>query len=98
MIKVTVTSINARSSARQPRTVVVRVPGPQGAAGTTALGTVTVLDPDDNPTVTATGTTQNRIFNFGLPRAAVPTVGTVTALDPDETPTVTATPTDGDIG
>jgi hypothetical protein len=97
VIKVTVTNINARSSARQPRTVVVKVPGPQGSAGTANIGTVTVLDPDQNPTITASGTEVDRIYNYGLPRAAVVSVGTVTALNPDESPTVTATTTDGDV-
>jgi hypothetical protein len=97
VIKVTVTNINARSSARQPRTVVVRVPGPQGSAGTANIGTVTVLDPDQNPTITASGTEVDRIYNYGLPRAAVLSVGNVSSgtdgLDAD----VTATVTNGDV-
>ena len=97
MIKVTVARIGARSSARAPRSVVVRVPGPQGPAGTTALGTVTVVNPDQNPAITASGTARDRVFNFNLPRAAVPSLGTVTPLNPDESPTVTTTVTDGDV-
>ena len=81
-------SVRITAKAKQPRTVVVTVPGPQGSAGTANIGTVTVLDPDQSPTITASGTEVDRIYNYGLPRAAVVSVGTVTALNPDETPTV----------
>ena len=85
------------SKARPPRSVIVRVPGPQGPSGTANLGTVTVVNPNQSPSITASGTARDRIYNFNLPRAAVVSVGTVTALNPDESPTVTATTTDGDV-
>lgn len=88
-------SIN--TNVRPPRTVVVKVPGPQGAAGTTNLGTVTVVNPDQSPAITASGTARDRVYNFNLPRAAVPSVGTTTTLDPDENPIVNTTVTNGDV-
>jgi len=90
-------TVTARSTARQPRSVVVKVPGPQGAAGTANIGTVTVLNPNQNPTITASGTEINRIYNYGIPRAPSVGIGTVSPLDPDQPPTVTATTTDGDV-
>ena len=97
MIKVTVTRINARSSARPPRSVVVRVPGPQGPAGTANLGTVTVVNPDQNPNVMATGTARDRIYNFVLPRAAAFAVGDVVAGDDATDVAVTDVGTNGDV-
>jgi len=97
MIRVDVTRVNARSSARQPRSVVVKVPGPQGSAGTANIGTVTVLNPDQNPTITASGTEVDRVYNYGLPRAATVTVGTVTPGTSGNDAAVSSTVTDGDV-
>lgn len=94
---VTVTRSTTSSAVRQPRSIVVKVPGPQGSAGTSNIGTVTVLNPDQNPTISASGTEVDRIYNYGLPRAPRATVGTVTGLNPDQAPTVTTTTTDGDV-
>jgi hypothetical protein len=85
VIKVTVTRINARSSARQPRSVVVRVPGPQGFkgnTGTSQLGEVVVLNPNQPPAVSQTGTPENAVYNFSLPRTPEFTVRSTTASAP----------------
>lgn len=85
------------SASRSLRAVVVKVPGPQGPGGTNNIGTVTVLNPDQNPTITASGTEIDRVYNYGLPRAATVTVGNVSSgtngLDAD----VTANVTNGDV-
>ena len=97
MIKVTVTNINARSSARQPRTVVVRVPGPQGRAGTNVIGDFVVLNPDQLPDITTSGTIVDQIYNFSLPRAPSFAVGTVTTGAPGSSADVVDVGADGDI-
>lgn len=89
--------IKAFVSARPPRTVITRVMGPQGPAGTTTLGTVTVVNPDQNPSITASGTARDRIFNFGLPRASTFAVGTVTAGADIDSAAVTNVGTNGDV-
>jgi len=86
-----------RTSARPPRSVVVRVPGPQGRAGTNDLGAVTVLSPDQPPVVTTSGTPVDQIYNFSLPRAPSFAVGTVTTGAPGSSADAVDVGTDGDI-
>jgi len=71
-----------------PKPFVKLIPGPQGDAGTTTLGTVNVRNPNQDPTISNTGTAQNAVFNFGLPRAADLDLGATTVLDADENPSV----------
>lgn len=44
--------------------------GPQGPAGTVAIGTTTTLAPESAATVTNTGTAENAILNFGIPKGS----------------------------
>nr|WP_302176650.1 hypothetical protein [Limosilactobacillus mucosae] len=43
---------------------------PVGQAATVTVGTVTALPADSKPTVTMSGTEQNRVLNFGIPTPA----------------------------
>ena len=65
------------------------VPGPTGATPTVAVGTVSALAEDAEPTVANSGTPEAAVFDFGLPRgrpgtAATVRVGTVETLGPGE--------------
>ena len=71
-----------------PKPFVKLIPGPQGDAGTTTLGTVNVRNPNQDPTISNTGTAQNAVFNFGLPRAADLDLGATTVLNADQNPSV----------
>lgn len=42
--------------------------GPQGPSGTMTIGGVQTLQPDEEATVTNTGTPENAVLNFGIPR------------------------------
>lgn len=42
--------------------------GPQGPSGTMTIGEVQTLQPDEEATVTNTGTPENAVLNFGIPR------------------------------
>ena len=81
-------------------------PGPQGPAGTNAtiaIGTTTTSNPGTNASVTNTGTTNNAVLNFTIPRgntgpigpqgptgeAATITIGTTTTLPYGSQATVT---------
>jgi len=44
--------------------------GPQGPAGTVTVGTTSTLAPDSAATVTNTGTSENAILNFGIPKGS----------------------------
>ncbi|MCH5350617.1 MAG: collagen-like protein [Clostridiales bacterium] len=44
--------------------------GTDGAAATVTVGTVDTLEPDQNATVTNSGTTTAAVLNFGIPRGA----------------------------
>jgi len=51
------------------------VRGPQGAAATVDVGTVTDLAEGSSPTVSNSGTTSAATFNFGIPRGSMPAIG-----------------------
>jgi hypothetical protein len=61
------------------------------------VGTVTVVNPDQPPSVVNSGDTSDAVFDFDLPRAADVSVGTVTTVDPLDPATVTDVGTDGDV-
>lgn len=48
--------------------------GSTGDAATIQVGTVTTLDPDENATVSNSGTETNAVFNFGIPRGKEPNI------------------------
>ena len=75
-------------------------PGPQGETGATpqlTIGTVTTLEPDEDATVTITGTAEAPVLNFGIPKGE-PGEGSTggsdlpatTAADRGKAPTVNA--------
>lgn len=72
-------------------------PGPEGASATVDLGTTTVLSPNANPSVAATGTQLARTFEFSLPRASAVSVGTVVTGGAGSSASVTNTGTNGDV-
>lgn len=75
-------------------------PGPQGETGATpqlTIGTVTTLEPDEDATVTITGTTEAPVLNFGIPKGEQGDGSTsgsdlpaTTAADSGKAPTVNA--------
>lgn len=71
--------------------------GPTGPAATLDVGTVTPVNPDQNPDVANSGTVNDAIFDFDLPRAPTFTVGTVASVPFGDPTTVTDVGTDGDI-
>lgn len=74
--------------------------GPQGETGATpqlTIGTVTTLEPDEDATVTITGTTEAPVLNFGIPKGEQGDGSTsgsdlpaTTAADSGKAPTVNA--------
>lgn len=68
------------SPARGSTSIVLNanVRGPQGAAGTLAVGSVTSLTPGTTPTVVNSGTNSAAILNFGIPTSKTVAVGTTT--------------------
>lgn len=74
--------------------------GPQGETGATpqlTIGTVTTLDPDEDATVTITGTAETPVLNFGIPKGEQGDGSTsgsdlpaTTAADSGKVPTVNA--------
>lgn len=51
------------------------VRGPTGSAATITVGTVTALAEGATPTVANSGTSSAAVFDFGIPRGAVPAIG-----------------------
>lgn len=51
------------------------VRGPQGAAATITIGTVSALAEGSTPTVANSGTTAAAVFDFGIPRGAISAIG-----------------------
>lgn len=67
------------------------IEGPQGPVGPTPrvrAGTVTKLNPEDNPYVNVTGTPEVPIFNFGIPQGQVGPAGTTQYNDLNGKPTL----------
>jgi surface protein len=71
--------------------------GDQGDAATLDVGTVTVVNPDQDPSVTNSGTTSAAIFDFSLPSAATLDLGTVSVVNPNVNPSVTDVGTGGNV-
>lgn len=71
--------------------------GPKGEAATIAIGTTTTGDVGSNASVTNSGTTNNAVLNFKIPRGATGqagtpatiAIGTTTTLPPGSNATVT---------
>jgi hypothetical protein len=71
--------------------------GLKGDPATLTLGTVTVVDPDQQPSIVNSGTTVDAVFDFDFPRAASVTLGSVSVVNPNQLPDVTDVGTDGDV-
>lgn len=56
--------------------------GPQGPSGTITVGTVTTLDPLSPAVVTNVGSSENAIFNFGIPKGDTGDIGNISAAAP----------------
>jgi hypothetical protein len=71
----------------------------RGDSGTVVLGTSVTLNPDQDPSVSNTGTVQNANLVFSLPRAASVELNAtpLVVLNPDQTPSLADTGTDGDV-
>lgn len=67
------------------------IPGPQGDAATITVGTVTTSTPAQNPTVVNSGTVNDAVLDFGLPRARNVTVGATTVLNNNQNPVAVET-------
>ena len=67
------------------------IPGPQGIAATIEVGSVTTFTPNQNPTVTNSGTENDAVLDFGLPRARNVTVGPTTLLNNNQNPSAAET-------
>ena len=67
----------------------------EGRAATISVGTTTVVNPNVNPSVTNTGTSQTAILSFNLPAAPSLTLGTVTAVNANVAPTITNSGSNG---
>ncbi len=66
-------------------------------AADVSLGTVTVVNPDQQPTITDVGTDGDVELDFDIPRASAVSVGTTTPVNPDQNPAVNDSGTDGDV-
>jgi hypothetical protein len=95
LIQETITEV----SVTDPNNILVEVDGTQGPVGASnslAIGTTTVLTPDQNPTSTITGTSPSQTLSLGLPRAAAVTVSGTTVVNPNVSPSVATVDTSGD--
>ena len=95
LIQETITEV----SVTDPNNILVEVDGTQGPVGASnslAIGTTTVLTPDQNPTSTITGTSPSQTLTLGLPRAAAVTVSGTTVVNPNVNPSVATVDTSGD--
>ena len=68
--------------------------GAQGPSGTVQVGTVTTLDPGAQATVSNSGTSENAIFDFGIPRGEIGATG---STGPQGEPGLAATIQVGDV-
>lgn len=75
------------------------VRGEKGPTATVDLGTVTVLNPNQNPTVSNTGSTGAALFSFGIPSAPTVTMHTTPMLvgNPNSNPSVANSGTGGNV-
>lgn len=64
---------------------------------TVQVGDVTALDPDQNPTVANSGTSESAILDFGIPKAWNIVANSTTTLEPDQSATVTRSEQGGNI-
>jgi len=71
--------------------------GPQGAGASLDVGQITVINPDQDPSVSNSGTTEDAIFDFDLPRAPSFSIGTVASVPFGDPTTVVDVGVDGDI-
>jgi predicted RNA-binding protein len=71
--------------------------GDKGDTGEFQVGTTTVVNPDQPPAVSNSGTTTDAVIDFDLPRAPTFAVGDVTTVNWFEPATVTDVGADGDI-
>jgi hypothetical protein len=71
-----------------PKPSYALIPGPQGEAATVEVGSTSVLNPSQNPTVTNSGTVNDAVLDFGLPRARQVTVGPTSTVNPTVNPSV----------
>lgn len=61
------------------------VRGEKGPTASVQLGTVTPLNPNQNPTVVNSGSTGYAVFDFGIPRMSNLSIGSVTTIAPSGT-------------
>lgn len=75
------------------------VRGEKGPTATVDVGTLTVLNPNQSPTITNTGSTGSALFSFGLPAAASVTMHATPMLvgNPNSNPAVTNSGTNGNV-
>ena len=71
--------------------------GGSATAATISVGTVTVLNPSQVPTVVNGGTASAATLNFGIPSSPTFAVGTVTGLSAGATPTITNVGSNGNV-
>lgn len=64
--------------------------GPAGSSATVAVGTVTSLLPNQNPTITNSGTATSAVLNFAIPRGSDGNVGPAGQVGTRGTKTYTA--------
>jgi hypothetical protein len=62
-----------------------------------AVGDTNTVNPDQGPSVTNSGTAEDVVLEFNIPRAADVTLGETTVVNPDQNPNVSITTTDGDV-
>lgn len=75
------------------------VRGEKGPTATVDLGTVTVLNPNQNPTITNTGSTGSALFSFGIPAAPSVTMHATPMLvgNPNSNPAISNSGTGGNV-
>lgn len=69
----------------------------EGRQSTVTIGTTTVVNPNVNPSVSNSGTSQTVIANFSLPRAPTLAFGTATVVNPNVSPSVSTSTSNGDV-
>jgi hypothetical protein len=69
----------------------------EGRQSTVSVGTTTAVNPNVNPSVANSGTSQNLIADFSLPRAPTLAFGTATVVNPNVNPSVSTSTSNGDV-